>query len=189
MATLLTQRNQALFAALDRVEFNGQAAVVALRALQDGKAAVVSLRSSAFDPAAANAAEMVANAMADVERYGKTMTGLGDAPVSVPSWKELRRAIGRLYSNLWAVEDVLPPHQRETFASAAVYIGAAAVAAFPEVTKKVIEGAGDLAAAAGAGASNALAEILKGLWPLLLVIGVAGAGALVLVPRMKAGGL
>lgn len=167
--------------ALDGVRFNSQAVMAATTCLNAAAIARTSLESFPADLAASAAAEQVREVAEDVWRYSKPFQGLRvDAPVSLPSWTELRKAIQRCYGLLFAIDRTLPPEVRETFASAAASIATESARAVPMILKETIAGAGEVIGAAGAGVGAGLGNIIKGAWPLLLAAVAVLAGAVYL---------
>lgn len=188
------ERNRALAAKLGTITTVGEAWLFGMQASADGLVALAELKkSTGIEESAAE--RIIADVQRDLMRYLGPMKGETGAPVPAATWKDLKGAIGRMYSALWAVEEVLPPQVRHTAWQSWGEIMGDILGAVPQAAAATIDYAGNLAAdTIGAGAnaaSNILGKFIKGAWPILLAAAVIlGAGVYlattgVAIPKVK----
>lgn len=187
MGTALQQRNVALANTLRAAETNGQALAYTTRAIEAARLASEDLASYVWDIAAQRVVRDLTDYVRMIVKNSEPMMGSDpNAPVAAASWKLLRANIGGMYALIWAAEETLGPDARETFVGLAAQIFVDAVKSVPVILKGAIEAAGDVAGAAGAGAGNALAKVLKGTWPVLLVLAVVAGAGIYVAAKVKA---
>ena len=187
MASLLKQRNEALYGAFASVETNAGALYVALKAIRHAEAAQVDLAGYPWDYAAQRAIRSLGDYIRQIKMFAQPFFGSDpNAPLSQPSWAELRHSIGGTYALIWAIEDTLSPDARDTFGTLGAQITIDAIEAVPKVIEAVLDYAADLAGKAAAGAAKIpkkiLWEFLKEAWPVLLgAVVIVGAGIYIAV--------
>lgn len=99
-----------------------------------------------------------------------------EAPLT-PSWNGLRGAIRMAYANAWSIQDSLPTHGTAGAILDAVTDPVGLAQAGGRFVGTVAGGVGE---AAGGLAGNVVWEVVKSLWPVLLIAGALAGGAFAL---------
>lgn len=192
--SLRSERTRELYNAFYSVETNGQVQEWAARAIAHGQAAASQFSAWSPDPSHHAALRDIKDAVADVVRYSGPFSRVDpSAPFAESSWIDLRKAIGRLYSILWSVEDVLAGES--TLSAWLDFIGTVsseAVRAVPKVVREALDYGRELARPLLELPKNLFTDLLKAAWPFLLVGGaLVGVGIYVAVkhPKVLAGAL
>lgn len=188
--SLRAQRTAELFTALDTVETNGQAQDAAARAIGHGLAAADRFSYFTPDPSHVYAKQEIEAGVADVQRLAEpfSQVDLSMPLFAAAAWRELRKAIGRLYGTLWAVEDVLAGDtELGAWLDFIGSVSADAVRAFPKVTQGALDYAREAAAPILGFPKDLLVDVLKNAWPFLLLgAALLGGGIYLAVKHPRA---
>lgn len=176
------EKNVALAKRLAAVRTNGEAWAFWREALDLAKATGESL-GGFVDSASIDLNRRLTDSILNATRYMEPLSGQDSDPVSAPSWKQARAAIGGLFAMVWAIEEVHPEAVRST----PWQMWATLVVELPGAT---VEYAGDLAQETIRQATDAAKDtiwtFIKGAWPLLLAAGVVLAGGVYLAATGRA---
>lgn len=168
------QKNRDLALALNTVSTNGQAQAWAARAMDAGRAGAERFSAWSIAEERRWAFDTLWGAVNDVELASRPFQGADDSQTfAAASWDpELKRAIGRLYSSLWAIEQVLPESEAQAWRDFVGGVAIDSIAAVPRIVKDVATGAVDV--------------VKPALWPLAL--GLAALAIVIVAVRFGAKG-
>lgn len=179
------QRTEELYAAFAKVETNGQAIAFARSAIGAAGATRARFSALSLDGSHREAVRRLNDVADDVDRSAKAMQGDPGMRVQAASWDDLKHAIGRLYSALWAIQDVLAGEDDSLIGFAQEIGGyvSASIKAVPTVVSTTVGYAAGLVG----GAAKQIAGGLVPLWPIVAVVAVVAVGGFVLLRVVEKG--